>query len=152
LCSFNGALLKTLGERIKFIQKQSGLNQADFSKSLGISKGSLNLYQKNKRRPDSSLLKSFCELYGVDPSWLLLGLGEPFELEGRGIISPQDIMPPLDPVEQLLAEEEARANLSLTPEQRAAILKILRELISRDIRSIRELLQAIPGGQTQGQD
>ncbi|MEJ2070471.1 MAG: hypothetical protein P8X58_08710 [Syntrophobacterales bacterium] len=56
-------------------------------------------------------------------------------------------MPVSDPVEQLLAEEEERAGISLTPEQRTAILKILRELVSRDVRSIRELLQAIPGGQ-----
>ena len=55
------------------------------------------------------------------------------------------LMAQADPVEQLLAEEEERAGISLTPQQRRAILKILRELVSRDVRAIRELLQALPG-------
>ena len=46
----------------------------------------------------------------------------------------------IDPVVQLLNEEEERAGITLTPEQRTAILKILRELVDRDVRSIRELL------------
>ncbi len=38
------------------------------------------------------------------------------------------------------------SEITLTPEQRTAILKIFRELVSRDIRSLRELLHSIPGG------
>ena len=49
----------------------------------------------------------------------------------------------IDPVIQLLNEEEERAGIALTPEQRTAILKILRELVDRDVRSIRELLRSI---------
>ncbi|MGD0828105.1 MAG: hypothetical protein ABSA09_08475 [Desulfobaccales bacterium] len=40
----------------------------------------------------------------------------------------------------LLNEEGKRAEITLNPEQRTAILKILREFVDRDIRSIRELL------------
>lgn len=50
---------------------------------------------------------------------------------------------PIDPVLQLLSEEEERAGIALTPKQRTAILKILRELVDRDVRSIRELLNSI---------
>jgi hypothetical protein len=53
----------------------------------------------------------------------------------------------IDPVEHLLNEEEERAGITLTPEQHTAILKILRELVSRDVRSIQELLFSIPGGE-----
>ena len=144
--------MKTLGERLKFIQKHSGRNQADFSKSLGISKGSLNLYHRNKRRPDSAVLQSLCELYQVNPTWLLLGRGEPFPLEMDMIVPQAAMLPVSDPVEQLLAQEEERAGLTLTPEQRRAILKILRELVSRDVRAIRELLQTIPGEQNHGHE
>ena len=55
-------------------------------------------------------------------------------------------------MEQLLLDEEERVGISLTPEQRTAILKILRELVSRDVRSIRELLQAIVKEHQQGQE
>ena len=69
------------------------------------------------------------------------------------MIVPQAAMLPVsDPVEQLLAQEEERAGLTLTPEQRRAILKILRELVTRDVRAIRELLQTIPGEQNHGHE
>ena len=42
--------------------------------------------------------------------------------------------------------------VTLTPEQRTAILKILRELVDRDIRSIRELLRSIQGGKKTGDE
>jgi hypothetical protein len=59
---------------------------------------------------------------------------------------------PIDPVVELLNEEEERAGITLTPEQRTAILKILRELVDRDVRAIRELLRSIPGEQKTGDE
>ncbi len=144
--------METLGERIKYLQKNSGKNQVEFAESLGVSKGSLVLYQKNNRRPDSSFLRTLCELYRVNPTWLLLGEGDPVigdeaksgEREGR--------VGAMDPVMQLLNEEQERAGVTLTPEQRTAILKILRELVSRDVRSIRELLGSMQGGKKPGEE
>ena len=146
--------LDTLGERIRYLQKSSGKNQVDFARSLGVSKGSLILYQKNNRSPDSSFLVTLCELYRVNPTWLLLGEGEPFigertqgeeSTDGRKGVA-------VDPVVQLLNEEEERAGITLSPEQRTAILKILRDLVDRDIRSIRELLHSIQGGKKTGDE
>jgi len=53
----------------------------------------------------------------------------------------------IDPVVQLLNEEEERAGITLTLEQRTAILKIL-----RDVCSIRELLHSFPGEQKTGDE
>ena len=146
--NFNGLLLKTLGERIKYLQKNSDKNQVEFAQSLGVSKGSLILYQKNDRSPDSSFLRTLCETHRVNPAWLLLGEGEPFI--GERIQEEESVkqgkVVTIDPVVQLLNEEEERAGITLTPEQRTAILKILRELVDRDVRSIRELLGSIRGG------
>ena len=55
-------------------------------------------------------------------------------------------------VTRLLNEEEERAGISLTPEQRNAILKILRELVFRDVRSIQELLRSFSEGVKQGDE
>jgi transcriptional regulator with XRE-family HTH domain len=147
-----GNFLKTLGERVQLIQKESGKTLPKFAKSLGVSRHSLINYQKNRTYPDSRFLSTLCELYRVDPTWLLMGEGEPFPLETDMIVPQAAMLPVSDPVEQLLAQEEERAGLNLTPEQRTAILKILRELVSRDVCAIRELLLAIPGGQHQGQE
>ena len=142
------AFLKTLGERLKFIQKKSGKTLPEFAQNLRVSRDSLINYQQNRTSPDSRFLSTLCALYRVNPTWLLQGEGEPFvegstqegEATGRGKVGA------IDPVVQLLNEEEERAGITLTPEQRTAILKILRELVERDVRSIRELLGSIQGG------
>jgi transcriptional regulator with XRE-family HTH domain len=137
--------MSTLGERIKIIQIKSGLQQPQFAKNLGVSKETLIHYQKDRRHPDSVFLSNLCKIYSVNPAWLLLGEGEPFireriqdeESTKRGKVVT------IDPILQLLNEEEERAGITITPEQRTAILKILRELVYRDVRSIRELLRSI---------
>jgi transcriptional regulator with XRE-family HTH domain len=139
--------MRTMGERIKYLQKTSGKNQIEFARSIGVSKGSLILYQKNDRSPDSSFLRTLCELYRVNPTWLLIGEGDPALGEDGKMAFRAGKDEAIDPVVQLLIEEEKRAGITLTQEQRTAILKILRELIDRDIRSIRELLCSIPKGQ-----
>jgi transcriptional regulator with XRE-family HTH domain len=138
--------MKTLGERIKYIQRNSGKNQTIFAQSLGVSKGSVILYQKNERSPDSSFLKTLCELYKVNPSWLLLGEGEPFIADQGQAGRREGTVGTIDPVVLLLNEEEKRAGIVLTPEQRTAVLKILREFVYRDMRSIRELMQSMQKG------
>jgi transcriptional regulator with XRE-family HTH domain len=136
--------MSTLGERIKIVQKKSGLQQPQFAKSLGVSKESLIHYQKGRRHPDSVFLSNLCKIYAVNPIWLLLGEGEPMIVHIDEVKTPEGQVAVSDPVEQLLNEEEELAGITLTPEQRTAILKILRELVSRDVRTIRELLHSIP--------
>jgi transcriptional regulator with XRE-family HTH domain len=138
--------LQTLGERLKFIQKKSGKTLPEFSQSIGISRDSLINYQQNRTHPDSRILSTLYEIYRVNPTWLLVGKGEPFvEIDREGEDSRRDKIPATDPVVQLLDQEEERAGITLNPGQRTVILKILRELISRDVRSIQELLRLIQG-------
>ena len=144
--------MSTLGERIKIVQLKSGLQQPIFAQSLGISKETLIHYQKDRRHPDSVFLSNLCKIYKVNPAWLLLGEGEPVCEDVGQVGVKEGIFAASDPVVQLLDDEEERAGITLTPKQRIAILKILRELVSRDVRSIRELLRAIPGEQNQGQE
>ena len=126
----------------------------EIAQSLGVSRDSLINYQQNRTSPDSRFLSTFCDLYRVNPTWLLLGEGEPFigERIQEEESAKQGKVAAIDPVVQLLNEEEERAGVTLTPEQRTAILKILRELVDRDVRSIRELLRSIQGGKKKGDE
>ncbi len=77
----------------------------------------------------------------------MLGKGEPFI--GMRIqeedLAKQGKVGAIDSVLQLPDDEEKPAGISLTSQQRTAILKILRDLVDRHIRSIRELLRSIQG-------
>ena len=143
--------MKTLGERLKFIQKKSGKTLPEFAQTLRVSRDSLINYQQNRTSPDSRFLSTFCELYRVNPTWLLLNEGG-WIIRDEGDSGESERVVALDPVLQLLNQEEERAGITLTPEQRAAILKILRELVDRDVRSIRELMRSIPGGKKTGDE
>jgi len=137
--------MSTLGERIRIIQIRSGLQQPKFAQSLGVSKESLIHYQKDRRHPDSVFLSKLCLIYKVNPNWLLLGEGE----TGIGEEDKADRRTgkdeAIDPVVLLLNEEEERAGITLSPEQRKAILKILRDSVERDVGNIRELLGSMRG-------
>ena len=143
----------TLGARIKMVQIKSG-QQPQFAKNLGVSKETLIHYQKDRRHPDSVFLSNLCKIYGVNPAWLLLGEGEPFigERIQEKESAKESTFAATDPVVKLLNIEEERAGITLTLEQRTAILKILRELVDRDVRSIRELLRSIQGGEKKGDE
>jgi hypothetical protein len=125
-----------------------------FAKKCGIPPSSFQAYIKGERVPPTEHLMKIITVFGINLNWLLMGEGEPFveassyekEVPGRGKFMT------MDPVMQLLNEEEERAGLSLTPKQRTAILKILRELVYRDVRSIQELLLSIPGKEKQGDE
>jgi hypothetical protein len=96
--------------------------------------------------PPADILMAMPQKYHINIDWLISGEGEPFfegESLGKDFIAP--VILPIDPVEQLLNDEVERAGIPLTSEQLTAILKILRELVYLDVRSIQELLRSIPG-------
>ena len=135
--------MDTIGERLKFIREKIGLSQKKFADSLGISKGSIILYEKNDRSPDSSLLKTLFEKYKVSPNWLFLGQGEPFigehqkaEGESKGEVIPID--GPMDEAIQMLIEAEQETGIIANPELRRKILKRIRRELA--IGSAKDML------------
>jgi hypothetical protein len=133
-------------ERIKFlVDKLASGKYTVFAKNCGIPVSTFKTYVDGPSNPSSEHLRRIASVYRVNLNWLILGEGKPFvedsTLKGGGVEVPKVV--PFDPVVLLLNEEEELAGINLTPEQRNAILKILRELVERDVRSIRELLRSI---------
>jgi len=142
-------------ERIKFlVDNLASGKYTVFAKNCGIPVSTFKTYIDGPTNPTSGHLRKIASVHRVNLNWLILGDGDPFvegstqegEATGRGKVVTIDL------VAQLLNEEEDRAGITLTPEQRTAILKILRELVDRDVRSIRELLRSIQGGKKRGDE
>jgi hypothetical protein len=142
-------------ERIKFlVDNLASGKYTVFAKNCGIPVSTFKTYIDGPTNPTSVHLRKIASVYCVNLNWLILGDGEPFVEDStkEGVATGQGKVGTIDPVAQLLNEEEERAGVTLTPEQRTAILKILRELVERDIRSIRELLGSFKGGKKKGDE
>ena len=142
--------MDTIRQRLKYVVDIiSKGKHTIFAKKCGIPPGSFQAYIKGGRVPPTEHLIKIVTVCGINLNWLLVGEGEPFiggnTQEGKATERAKVLA--IDPVVQLLYAEEKRAGFTLTPEQRTAILKILRELVDRDVRSIRELLGSIQGGE-----
>jgi hypothetical protein len=116
-----------------------------FARKCGIPPGSFQAYIDGERVPPTEHLIKIVTVYGIKLNWLLVGEDEPFiEQKTQGEESAErGKVVSVDPVVRLLDEEGERAGITLTPGQRIAILKILREFVDRDLRSIRELLLSL---------
>lgn len=58
-------------QRLKELREKNGMNQEEFSKTLGLVRQSVGLYELGTRTPDAGLLFDICEKYNVSADWLL---------------------------------------------------------------------------------
>ena len=68
-----------LAERLKYVR--GGMTQKDFSKKINVSPSSYSLYEQGQRVPDADILNRICDLFNIEPGWLLAGRGE---VHGKG--------------------------------------------------------------------
>lgn len=71
--------MTTLGERIKLARGVE--KQESFATALGISRGSLSLYERGETSPSADFLLKLCSERGVSPAWLLAGTGPMYDAE-----------------------------------------------------------------------
>lgn len=140
----------TFGKRLKKVREGLGLDQKAFGMAIGVAgRDTISRWERGLGFPSADILNYLRQKFRINIDWLISGEGEPFigERTQEEKATPRGEARAIDPVVQLLNEEEERTGVTLTPEQRTAILKLLRDLIYRDIRSFRELLRSIQGGQ-----
>lgn len=61
------------GERIKKVR--GGQSLTEFATGFGIHKNTLARYEKGEGLPDAAFLAKLCEIYRINPSWMLTGKG-----------------------------------------------------------------------------
>lgn len=62
-----------IGARLEQIRLASGMLQAEFAASLGISRTTLHNYAREERDLPAAVLAKLLELYRADPLWVLDG-------------------------------------------------------------------------------
>ena len=65
-----------IGERIKQVRKDKGLNQTELATSINISQGLITDMERGKKQPTERTLQDICRVYAVSYEWLTEGIGE----------------------------------------------------------------------------
>lgn len=115
----------TIGERIRSIRKETGLNQTDFGEKVGLRQSSLGQIESGVRNATDRTIILICEKYGVREDWLRNGTGEMFLETDSTIVSQLSSEYGLDAFEKVLIE----GFLKMKPEERAVIKTYVRNLI-----------------------
>jgi transcriptional regulator with XRE-family HTH domain len=64
------------GERVRQIRKEiAGLNQEELGAELGVSRQTINAYERDRQKPTVTMIEAMCAKYNVSPVWLLTGAG-----------------------------------------------------------------------------
>ena len=109
-----------LGDKIKTLRAEKGIERAELAETLGITYHALSKYETNEREPDYETVKKLADYFGVTTDYLL----------GRTLIPYIEIE--IDGVETL---EDARALGKKIGEEIAALVnsKGLTEEQARDV-------------------
>jgi len=73
---------KDLGLRIRKILDDNKVNRSKFSIEIGITRATLNRYEKGSRIPDAEFIFKFSDFFKINPLWIISGFNN---------IKPKDI-------------------------------------------------------------
>lgn len=113
------------GERFRQIRKLVSLSQQEFGQLLGVSRQTINAYERNRQRPTLDMMEKVCRLQDISPSWLLTGRGN---LRAEVTFSAAEETGPTYAVaeEQLYPEQRALISFIIeNPDQAKKMTKVL---------------------------
>lgn len=64
---------KEIGKRIAEVRNETGQNQNDFAKQVGVSTASLSLYERGEKSPNTDFLHLLNDKFGTNMQWLITG-------------------------------------------------------------------------------
>lgn len=67
-----------INDRIKELRKALHLSQTAFGEKIGLGRGSIKGLDEKTTNPTESQLRLICEVFNVNPDWLMHGTGEMF--------------------------------------------------------------------------
>lgn len=72
-----------IGDRIRSHRRRLGLTQKELAERVGVSTGTIGMYETNKREPDLQMIRRLAAEFGVSVSELVEGTMEEETSEGR---------------------------------------------------------------------
>ncbi len=117
-----------IGERVRSIRKQLGLNQTEFAARIGMTQGYITSIERGTRDVNSRLVKLICETYSVSENWLVTGDGDMFQDNDHLLLANLTRKHKLSSAATALLA----AFFKLTAQQRDATLVFLKRMIDKN--------------------
>lgn len=77
----------TINQRIKLIRKNSELNQADFSKKLGLSQSGVSWIEQEGNNVSEQSIRLIASCFNIEEHWLLTGDGPMYKKDDDNIFN-----------------------------------------------------------------
>ena len=121
------------GERFRQIRKLVNLSQQEFGELLGVSRQTINAYERNRQRPTLDMMEKVCRLQDISPHWLLTGRGN-LKAE-MTFLATEETGPAYAVAEEQLYPEQ-RALISFIRENPNQAKKMTRILLDGGLKSL----------------
>lgn len=118
----------TIGERVKWLRKDNGMNATEFGARVGIGKSAVSAIETGVNRPAATTLKSICSEFKVSYLWLTEGIGQVYEVEPVDALDDLTKRFNLDPIDRRIVREY----LKLSPDKRKIFRETVRTLFLDD--------------------
>jgi len=70
--------MNNFASKFKQIREKLGLSQKEIADILGVSQKSVSYWEQGRNEPQASIVRTFCNKFGINPNWLLMDKGEMF--------------------------------------------------------------------------
>ncbi len=131
--------LEKIGGRVAYVRLKSGLSMNDFGNIVGLSKGNISRLENHSYDPSYKSIVEICKNFKVNPSWLLLNIGEP---DDETHIEIEPVTTPSNETEfEHMALVKTFKNKELAKELNI-ILKEIEDLDSDHLREVKGILRS----------
>lgn len=96
-------IVSSFGDRLRILRLEHGLSQGKLSEYIGVSKSSINMYERGEREPGFETIEAIADFFNVDIDYLL----------GRSDIPNRMFPDVLSMVTEFMADKPARVGLRI---------------------------------------
>ncbi|UCH63478.1 MAG: helix-turn-helix transcriptional regulator [Fidelibacterota bacterium] len=73
------------GERMRYLRRKDKLKQNELAEKLNVTRQSISGYETERMIPSTRVIEKMCDLYGINPWWLMYGVGSSSSEKGEEI-------------------------------------------------------------------
>ena len=118
-----------MNNRIKELRKSLSMSQSDFGKKLGVSRDVINNIEqgRNKKEISEIFIAHICNIFNVNPNWLITGEGEMF-VDSSNNSSLSSLRQEYDLSDDAI--KVIQNFIQMTPDEQSSLIQTLKKLLN----------------------